>query len=50
MQVVSDGHGNPHFELRGAAANVAKAVGASRLHLSMSHDAGVAIAYVVAES
>ena len=50
MQVVSDGHGNPHFELRGAAAGVAEAVGASRLHLSMSHDAGVAIAYVVAES
>jgi len=50
MQVVSDGHGNPHFELGGAAADVAAAVGASRLHLSMSHDAGVAIAYVVAES
>jgi len=50
MQVVSDGHGNPHFELRGAAASVASAVGASHLHLSMSHDAGVAIAYVVAES
>jgi holo-[acyl-carrier protein] synthase len=50
MQVVSDGHGNPHFELHGAAATVAGAVGASRLHLSMSHDAGVAIAYVVAES
>lgn len=50
MQVVSDGHGNPHFELRGAAADVASAVGAGRLHLTMSHDAGIAIAYVVAES
>lgn len=50
MQVVSDGHGNPHFELRGAAATVAETVGAGHLHLSMSHDAGVAIAYVVAES
>jgi holo-[acyl-carrier protein] synthase len=50
MQVVSDGHGNPHFELRGAAALVAATAGARRLHLSMSHDAGVAIAYVVAES
>ena len=50
MQVVSDGHGNPRFELSGAAAAVAQSVGATRLHLSMSHDAGVAIAYVVAES
>ena len=50
MQVVSDDHGNPHFELSGAAAEVAVAKGATRLHLSMSHDAGVAVAYVVAES
>lgn len=50
MQVVSDGHGNPHFELSGAAAAIAATHGATRLHLSMSHDAGIAIAYVVAES
>lgn len=50
MQVVSDLHGNPHFELSGAAAAVAAAKNAQRLHLSMSHDGGVAIAYVVAES
>ena len=50
MQVVSDGHGNPHFALSGAAERVAAAVGARSLHLSMSHDAGVAIAYVIAES
>ena len=50
MRVISDGHGNPHFELNGAAAEVAAAVGATQLHLSMSHDAGIAIAYVVAES
>ena len=50
MQVVSDGHGNPRFELTGAAAAVAATVGAAHVHLSMSHDAGVAIAYVVAES
>ncbi len=49
MQVVSDGHGNPHFELSNAAAEVAAAKGATNLHLSMSHDGGVAIAYVVAE-
>jgi holo-[acyl-carrier protein] synthase len=50
MQVVSDGHRNPHFELGGAAAAIAARAGVTRLHLSMSHDAGVAIAYVVAES
>jgi holo-[acyl-carrier protein] synthase len=50
MRVVSDGLGNPHFELSGPAAEVAAAKGANRLHLSMSHDGGIAIAYVVAES
>jgi holo-[acyl-carrier protein] synthase len=49
MQVVSDGHGNPSFRLSDAAADVAAARGITRLHLSMSHDAGIAIAYVVAE-
>ena len=50
MQVISDGLGNPRFDLRGPAAELATAVGATRLHLSMSHDAGLAIAYVVAET
>jgi holo-[acyl-carrier protein] synthase len=50
MQVVSGSDRNPHFELSGAAAAVAAKAGATRLHLSMSHDGGVAIAYVVAES
>lgn len=38
--------GAPTFALTGA---VAAAVGAGRAHLSLSHDAGVAIAYVVLE-
>ena len=50
MQVVSDGHGNPSFELTDAAASVARRRGVTSVHLSMSHDAGIAIAYVVAES
>jgi len=50
MRVVSDLHGNPHFELSGAAAAVAASKGARTLHLTMSHDAGVAVAMVVAES
>jgi holo-[acyl-carrier protein] synthase len=49
MQVISDDHGNPSFFLTDAAAAVAASKGAEHLHLSMSHDAGVAIAYVIAE-
>ena len=49
MQVVSDAHGNPSFELTDAAASVARKLGVTSVHLSMSHDAGVAIAYVIAE-
>ena len=49
MQVVSDSHGNPSFELTDAAASVARKRGVASVHLSMSHDAGVAIAYVIAE-
>jgi holo-[acyl-carrier protein] synthase len=50
MQVLADDHGNPHFALAAEAATVAAAKGASHIHLSMTHDAGIAIAYVVAES
>lgn len=50
MRVVADGEGNPSIEVSGAAADRAAVIGASSLHLSMSHDAGVAIAYVVAET
>ena len=49
MQVVSDSHGNPSFVLSDAAAHVAEKHGVTTVHLSMSHDAGVAVAYVIAE-
>lgn len=49
MQVVSDAHGNPSFELSGAAADIARERGVSAVHLSMSHDAGIATAFVVVE-
>ena len=49
MQVVADDQGNPSFELTDAAASVARSRGVTSVHLSMSHDAGVAVAYVVAE-
>ena len=50
VQVVSDGLRNPSFSIRGELADVVVARGITALHLSMSHDAGVAIAYVIAES
>ena len=50
MEVVSDGHGNPSLRLSGAAAALAEQRSIARLHLSMSHDAGVAVAMVVAET
>jgi len=49
MRVVSDANRNPHFVLAGAAAELADARGITSVHLSISHDAGIAIAYVIAE-
>ena len=49
MEVISDDHGNPGLELNGPAAEIASRRGATHVHLTMSHDAGVAIAFVVAE-
>ncbi len=50
MQVVKDSLGNPSFELLDSTRRIADARGITALHLSMSHDAGIAIAYVIAES
>jgi len=50
MQVVADSHGNPSLVLSGAAKKLADERGVAHVHLSMSHDAGIAIAYVVIES
>ncbi len=50
MAVSADNRGNPHFEVSGGAAELLVELGIDRLHLSMSHDAGIAIAYVMAES
>jgi holo-[acyl-carrier protein] synthase len=49
MRVVSDELGNPSFELHGALAEIAAARGISSIHLTMTHDAGIALAWVVAE-
>lgn len=37
------------FELRGSVARRASELGVTRVHLSLSHDAGVAVAMVVCE-
>ena len=47
-EVVSDA-GRPRFELRGTVAAAAAALGATAWHLSLSHDAGIATAFVVLE-
>ena len=50
MRVVSDALGNPGFDLRDSTLAIAESKGITAIHLSMSHDAGVAIAYVIVES
>jgi holo-[acyl-carrier protein] synthase len=50
MEVVADEHGSPSLALSGAAAALAEAKGAARVHLAMSLDAGIAVANVVIES
>ena len=49
MRVVGDELGKPSFALSGPADDAARALGVRRVHVSMSHDAGMAIAVVVAE-
>lgn len=49
MAVVSDRLRNPTFEIYNGLAEIVAGRGITRIHLSMSHDAGVAIAYVIAE-
>lgn len=49
LVVVQAADGDPQLEVRGTAATQAASIGARRLHLSMSHDGGVATATVIAE-
>ena len=41
--------GAPYLELTGATAKRAQASGISRWHVSLTHDGGVALAFVIAE-
>ena len=49
-EVVSEDSGRPLFALRGTVAARAEQLGAAHVHLSLSHDAGIASAVVVLES
>lgn len=50
IDVVQNAEGKPSFSLAGETAATIAARGITGLHLSMSHDGGMAIANVVAET
>ena len=49
-EVVSESSGRPLFEIRDSVAGRAAELGVRSVHLSLSHDAGIASAVVVLES
>lgn len=49
IEIASEASGRPHFVLSGSTAAVIEERGISKLHLTLSHDAGLATAFVVAE-
>ncbi|KZE89268.1 holo-ACP synthase [Microbacterium sp. TNHR37B] len=50
IEVGSEPSGRPVFTLGGETARTVQERGITALHLSLSHDAGIAVAYVVAEA
>jgi len=50
IEIVKDLQGKPSLKLSGQTAVVAKDLGVSNLHLSISHDGKMAVALLVAES
>ena len=49
IEIASEPSGRPHFLLTGSTADAVTERGILKLHLTMSHDAGLATAFVVAE-
>ncbi len=49
VEVIRDGAGCPRLEIGGTVADAASQRGIRRWHVSLSHDAGMSIAMVVAE-
>ncbi|MFT4051720.1 MAG: holo-ACP synthase [Microbacterium sp.] len=50
IEIASEPSGRPVFALTGETDATVSARGITTLHLSLSHDAGIAAAYVVAEA
>jgi len=48
-EVAVDDAGKPHLSLTGSVLDVAQRLGVTDWHISLTHDGGVAIAYVIAE-
>jgi holo-[acyl-carrier protein] synthase len=48
-EVVVGAGGRPHLEVRGTVAAAAARLGVTAWHISLSHDAGIASAVVIAE-
>ena len=48
-EVSVDASGRPHLSLRGSVLEVAERLGITHWHVSLTHDGGLAAAYVVAE-
>lgn len=49
MEIVSEPSGRPVFALTGSTADVVAERGITAVHLTMSHDAGLAVAHVILE-
>ncbi len=49
IEIASEESGRPYFVLTGTTAEVVRERGISTVHLTLSHDAGLAAAFVVAE-
>jgi holo-[acyl-carrier protein] synthase len=49
IEIASEPSGRPHFVLTGSTAAVVEERGIRTLHLTLTHDAGLAAAFVVAE-
>ena len=49
-EVVSEASGNPQLEIRGSVLARADDLGARTVHVSLSHDAGIASAVVILEN
>ncbi|SNS57253.1 holo-[acyl-carrier protein] synthase [Micrococcales bacterium KH10] len=50
VEVRTDEHGKPDLNVTGACARRAAALGVTNWHISISHDGGMATAFVIAES